>query len=133
MRQILPVLNKAAAMPFRKQDHDRLHEEKKQLIHKIEQLYDDKYSGRITPEYFEHLLAQYKKREKAICHALSNPPLYERAFSSDCLLEQLHDLLQPSTLNARTLALLIDRITISQGDYPSKTAKTQRIDIYLRF
>ncbi len=133
MRQILPALNKAATMPFRKQDHDRLHEEKKQLIHKIEQLYDDKYSGRIMPEYFEHLLAQYKKREKAICHALSNPPLYQRAFSLDCLLEQLHDLLQPSTLNARTLALLIDRITISQGDYSSKTAKMQRIDIYLRF
>lgn len=101
---------------------------------KLEQLFDDKYAGRITPETFEGLYRRYMgEREawegkcRAVWDAGQQPE--SRRERIQTLLEECTDL---RTLTSELLFKLIERIDVHQGTR-EEGVKYQRIDLHLRF
>ena len=110
------------------------------LEQKLEQLFDDKYEGRIAQEQFERLYTKYMEEKT---EAESKLKLLQRSrdakmdfmerkqrYEMFCRLIASYDDLQE--LNTEILFKLIDRIEVHQGKYIAGK-KYQKIDIWFQF
>lgn len=110
------------------------------LEQKLEQLFDDKYEGRIAQEQFERLYTKYMEEKT---EAESKLKLLQRSrvakmdfmerkqrYETFCRLIASYDDLQE--LNTEILFHLVERIEVHQGEYIAGR-KQQKVDIWFRF
>lgn len=123
---------------------EKLQKKIKQIDNKIEKIYDDNFSGRLSNDNFNKLLEKYESESKLLAEKLShcqknaevqkNKSLEKQAYQKYFnLLNEYSDIKE---LNSELLFKFIERIDVYQGYYEKsdgKKTKHQKIKIYFRF
>ncbi len=108
------------------------------LERKLEQLFDDKYEGRIAPEQFEWLLARYTAEKAALeeksgqMQATREEEMAERGRREERIRGLIGAYADLRELHTELLFQLIERIEVHQGEY-AEGERRQRIDIWFAF
>lgn len=125
-------------------DLEVLQKKIKQVDSKIEKIYDDNFSGRLSSDNFNKLLEKYESESKILSEKLQecekrlnmqeNNSLEKKAYLK--YFDLLNEYSEIEELNSELLFKLIDHIDVYQGFYQksgNKKIKHQKIKIYFRF
>lgn len=123
---------------------EKLQKKIKQADSKIEKIYDDNFSGRLSNDNFNKLLEKYENESKLLSEKLKQCQKNAKIQQSKSLEKQayqkyfnlLNEYSDIKELNAELLFKLIERIDVYQGHYEksgNKKIKRQKIKIYFRF
>lgn len=123
---------------------EKLQKKIKQADSKIEKIYDDNFSGRLSNDNFNKLLEKYENESKLLSEKLKQCQKNAKIQQSKSLEKQayqkyfnlLNEYSDIKELNSELLFKLIERIDVYQGHYEksgNKKIKRQKIKIYFRF
>lgn len=123
---------------------EKLQKKIKQADSKIEKIYDDNFSGRLSNDNFNKLLEKYENESKLLSEKLKQCQKNAKVQQSKSLEKQayqkyfnlLNEYSDIKELNSELLFKLIERIDVYQGHYEksgNKKTKRQKIKIYFRF
>ena len=144
LNEVLKENNKAQKQNKAYNELETLQKKMKQVDSKIEKIYDDNFSGRLSNDSFNKLLEKYESESKFLTEKLKqcqknaeiqdNKALEKQAYQKYFnLLSKYSDI---NELNSELLFNLIERIDVYQGYYEksgNKKVKHQKIKIYFRF
>ena len=144
LNEVLKENSKAQRQNKTVDEIEKLQKKIKQADSKIEKIYDDNFSGRLSNDNFNKLLEKYENESKLLSEKLKQCQKNAKIQQSKSLEKQayqkyfnlLNEYSDIKELNSELLFKLIERIDVYQGHYEksgNKKIKRQKIKIYFRF
>lgn len=144
LNEVLKENSKAQRQNKTVDEIEKLQKKIKQADSKIEKIYDDNFSGRLSNDNFNKLLEKYENESKLLSEKLKQCHKNAKIQQSKSLEKQayqkyfnlLNEYSDIKELNSELLFKLIERIDVYQGHYEksgNKKIKRQKIKIYFRF
>lgn len=144
LNEVLKENSKARRQNKTVDEIEKLQKKIKQADSKIEKIYDDNFSGRLSNDNFNKLLEKYENESKLLSEKLKQCHKNAKIQQSKSLEKQayqkyfnlLNEYSDIKELNSELLFKLIERIDVYQGHYEksgNKKIKRQKIKIYFRF
>lgn len=144
LNEVLKENSKAQRQNKTVDEIEKLQKKIKQADSKIEKIYDDNFSGRLSNDNFNKLLEKYENESKLLSEKLKQCQKNAKVQQSKSLEKQayqkyfnlLNEYSDIKELNSELLFKLIERIDVYQGHYEksgNKKIKRQKIKIYFRF
>lgn len=144
LNEVLKENSKAQRQNKTVDEIEKLQKKIKQADSKIEKIYDDNFSGRLSNDNFNKLLEKYENESKLLSEKLKQCQKNAKIQQSKSLEKQayqkyfnlLNEYSDIKELNSELLFKLIERIDVYQGHYEksgNKKIKCQKIKIYFRF